>query len=167
MGFLEIEPEGSLALRAQRLAQDLGGDEGVAVAIAADPAADPQERGHLEPLPSRIDRAELVFEIGVEARQFTQERVVVIGEAVRHLVEHPEARPAQDAGLPQGEDRPAQRLAVGGQLLRGELHAIALVEQLGDLHFAIDRALPADFRRMGRQDRAAQGGAEEFLQGRR
>jgi len=41
--FGEVEIERRARLQAQPFAQDLGGDEGVAVAVAADPAADAEE----------------------------------------------------------------------------------------------------------------------------
>ena len=84
----------------QRLAQHLRRDEGIAVAVAADPASHAQERGQLEAVPGGIGRGELVFERRVEARQLAQEGVVVVGEAVRYLVEDLEPGPAQDVGLP-------------------------------------------------------------------
>ena len=96
---VEAAGRGSLCSR-KRLAQHLGGDEGIAVAVAADPAADAQERGQLGVAPGRVGRRELVFERRIEARQLAQERGVVIGEAVRDLVEDSQPGPAQDAGLP-------------------------------------------------------------------
>jgi hypothetical protein len=87
------------ALRPQRRAQYLLGDERVAIAIAADPAAYAQEGG--EAVRERHARAcKLLFEVGVEARQFRQERIVVIGEAVGHLVDYAEAGYAQQICLP-------------------------------------------------------------------
>ena len=79
--------------------------------------------------------------------------MVVVGEPVGDLVDHPQARAAQQAGLPQGEHGAAQRPAVGRELLRRELDAVALVEQPRDLHLAVDRALAADLGRMRRQHR--------------
>ena len=87
----------------------LGGDEGVAVAVAADPAAHAQEGRQLGAVPGRVAVGELVLEGGVEARQLAQEGVVVIREAVRHLVDHLEPGAAQDAGLPEGQDRRGAR----------------------------------------------------------
>src|SRR5258705_197859 len=74
-------------------------DERVAIAIAADPAAYAQEGG--EAVRERHARAcKLLFEVGVEARQFRQERIVVIGEGVGHLVDYAEAGYAQQICLP-------------------------------------------------------------------
>ena len=43
---------------AQRLARHLGGDEGIAVAVAADPASHAQEGRHVDALPRRVGGAE-------------------------------------------------------------------------------------------------------------
>ena len=55
-------------------------DEGIAVAVAADPAAHAQERGQLGTGPGRVGRGEQVLEPRIEARQLAQEGVVVIGD---------------------------------------------------------------------------------------
>ncbi len=112
-------------------------------------------------LPGRVGDAEQALEVGVEQRQRPQEGVVVVGQPVGDLVDDAQTRAAHQAGLPQGEHVAPQRAAVGGQLLRRELDPVALVEQAGDLHLAVDRALAADLGRMGRQHRAAQGVVEE------
>ncbi len=57
--------------------------------------------------------------------------------------------------------RSARRLAASSSGVN--LDPIALVEQVGDLHLAVDRALATDLRRMRGQDRAAQGVIEEAL----
>ena len=164
MQLVEIEAQRPLALHGERLCRHVGRDEGIAVAVAADPAAHAQEGRHVEVPPGRVDAAEPILEVGVEDRQRVQEGVVVVGETVGDLVDHPQARAAHQAGLPQSEHGAAQRPAVGGQLLRRELDAVALVEQPRDLHLAVDRALAADLGRMRRQDRAAQSVGEERLQ---
>ncbi len=164
MQLVEIETQRALALHGERLTRHVGRDEGIAVAVAADPAAHAQEGRHIEVAPCRIAGAQPILEIGVKLRQRVQEGVVVIGQAIGDLVDDPEALAAHQAGLPQGEHGAAQRPAVGRQLLRRELDAIALVEQPRDLHLAIDRALAADLGRMRRQDRAAQSVGEERLQ---
>jgi len=64
------------------------------------------------------------------------------------------------------QDRPAQRVPVGAQFFRGELNAVALVEELRDLQLAVDRALAAHFGRVCRQDWTAQSRREELFKGR-
>ncbi len=79
--------------------------------------------------------------------------MVIVGEAVQHLVDDLELCLAQEIGAPEDEDRTSQLFLVGGELGRID-GAIALVEQFGDLQFAQPRALPPDFGRMGGEHRA-------------
>ena len=84
------------------------GDERVAVAVAADPAAHAQKRRQAVGQ-RHASLRQLGFEIGIEPRQLDEEGVVVIGEPVSDLVDHPQPGAAQEIGLPQGQDRAAQR----------------------------------------------------------
>ena len=96
-----------------------------------------------------LDGVEPVLDRAVEARQLAEERIVVIGEAVRDLVDHLEPRLAQHVGAPQDEHGAPQLLFVGRELRR-VADPLALVEQIGDLEFARQRALapalPSDGR---------------------
>src|ERR1700736_5395499 len=112
MHFLKIAAACAIALHPEGLAQDLASHERIPVAIASDPTADPHERGHIETRPLRIDVPQLIFEFGIKTRQLAKERVVVIAEAVRHLIENSQPSRAQNAGLPQRKDSPAQSLAI-------------------------------------------------------
>ena len=69
MQLVEIEAQCPLALHGERLRRYVGRDEGIAVAIAADPAAHAQEGGHVEVPPGHFDAAEAILEVGVENRQ--------------------------------------------------------------------------------------------------
>src|SRR5262245_19437106 len=101
MHLIQIEFERAVALHCQCLSQYPGCDEGIAVAIAADPASNAQERGYLEVLPCGIGRNELDFQRRVEARQLVQKSVVVVRQPVSDLVDDFESAPAQHTGLPQ------------------------------------------------------------------
>ena len=161
--FVEIVGKRAGALQPHRLVEHVGGDEGIAVPIAADPRADAQEgRDRLLPFPA-ADRVELVLDRPVEARQLAEERVVVIGETVRHLVDHLEPRLPQHIGAPEDEDRASQPF-LDRRELRRIARAVPLVEQFGDLEFARPRALAAHLGRMGGQHRAHQRTIEECLQ---
>ena len=161
--FVEIVRKGASALQPHRLVEHVGGDEGIAVAIAADPRADAQEgRNRLLPFPA-ADRVELVLDRPVEARQLAEERVVVIGKTVRHLVDHLEPRLPQHIGAPEDQDRASQPF-LDRRELRRIARAVPFVEQFGDLEFARPRALAAHLGRMGGQHRAHQRMVEEFLQ---
>ncbi len=160
MQLLQVVFEGTAALRPQRRAQDLLGHKRIAVAVAADPAADAQEGG--EALREQDAFAgERLFEICIEARQFAEEGIVVIGEAVGHLVDHPKARPAQQICLPQGQDRAAQCRLVGRKLGCGQRQRAARGQQVGDFHLAVDRAFAAHLGRMCGQHRHDHGAGEE------
>src|SRR5215467_5270025 len=164
MHLIQIEFECALALHAQRLPQYLGCDEGIAVAVAADPASNAQERGQLEVVPGGIGRSELVFQRRVEARQLAQKSVIVVGKSIGYLVYDVESAAAQHAGLPQREHGATQGLFICRRLFGGEPKAIALRQQVRHLHLSIDRALAPHLRRMGGEDRANDGAREKVLQ---
>ena len=159
--LVEIIAERAGALLPHRLVQHLGGDERVAVAVAADPRADAQE-GRDRPLAALVpEGVEPVLDRAVEARQLLEEGVVVIGEAVGDLVDHLQPRLAQHVGAPEDDDAAPEPLLVERQLLRVAQRPVALVEQLGDLEFAGERALAPHFGRVGGQHRAHQRGIEK------
>jgi hypothetical protein len=111
---------------AQGLAQYVGRNERVAVAVAADPAAHAQEGGDLGLVPGRVECRERVFEGSVEARQFAQEGGAVVGDPVLDLVKDGELRPAQEACLPQREHGTPQRFGASRLLFMREPYALAL-----------------------------------------
>ena len=142
------------------------GHKGIAVAIPADPAAQPQ-KGR-ETLRERYAHTgKLLFQIGVEPRQPGEKGMVVIGKAVGHLVNHTQAGAAQRIGLPQGQHGAAQRRLVRSEFSRGRSRPVALRDQLGDFHFAIDRALAPHFGRMRGQYRHHHGAGKEGAEARR
>ncbi len=161
MHLVHIKGEGFLGLGGEGLLEDLGGDEGVAVAVAADPAAHLHEARQLQRAPAAVAAGEAVFEVGVEARQLAQEAVIEVGQAIAHLVHHRQFFGAQHAGLPQREHRAAQGLVVGLAFFGGELHAVALVEQAGDGHLAVEDALALHLGGVGGEHRRHLGGVEE------
>jgi hypothetical protein len=55
--LFEMVAQRPLALQGERLARDVGRDEGIAVPVAADPAAHAQERRHGNVPPGRVDAA--------------------------------------------------------------------------------------------------------------
>ncbi|MGX1321105.1 hypothetical protein AB7M17_004558 [Bradyrhizobium sp. USDA 377] len=160
--LVQIELHHPARLQPQRAAHDIGGDEGIAVAVAADPAAHAQERGKLahrllalfQPVLQHVD----------QPRHLAQEGVVVERQAVADLVEHGELGPAEQIGLPQCQHLATELLVAGGGLVRGQRDALAAIEQAGDLHFAVHGALAADLGRMRGQDRADERGLEEVAE---
>ena len=109
----------------------------------------------------RVERVERVLDRAIEPRQLAEERVVVIGEAVGDLVDDLEPRLAQHVGAPEDEHRAPELLLVARELGRVALRAVALVEQVGDLEFAGERALAPDLGRVGGEDRAHERAVEE------
>jgi hypothetical protein len=96
----------------ERRAHHLRGDVRVAVAIAADPGADGEERRK-----ARFDAVLLpegVLELGVEPRQLVQEGEAEVREPVRHLVRYREPRAAQHGRQPQPENFRMQKLFARG-----------------------------------------------------
>lgn len=161
--LVQIELHHPARLQPQRAAHDVGGDEGVAVTVAADPAAHAQERGELAGGLCAV-LLQPVLERVYKPRHLAQEGVVVEGQAVGDLVEHGQLGPAQQIGLPQRQHLAAKLLVAGGRLLRGQRDPLAAVEQAGDLHLAVHGALAADFGRMRGQHRADQRGLEEVAE---
>ncbi|MGY3446815.1 hypothetical protein ACVW17_006816 [Bradyrhizobium sp. USDA 4473] len=138
------------------------GDERIAVAVAADPASHRQERGEVAGLAAL--GVQPVLQRAMQPRHLPQEGVVVERQAVADLVEHGQLGPAQQIGLPQRHDGATKLLVAGLALVRRHLQPLAAVEQVGDLHLAVHRALAADLGRMRGQDRADQRALEEAAQ---
>jgi hypothetical protein len=163
MALIQIEFERSLALHAHRLAQCLGCDEGIAVAVAADPAADAQEGRQLKAVLGESARRQLVFQRGIEARQLAQKSVVVIGKPVGDLVDDFQPGLPQHAGLPQREHGAAQGLFICPRLFRREPGAIAFRQQLRHLHLAVDHAFAPHLGRVRGEHRTDDGVGEKAL----
>ena len=162
--LVEIEAQGAAAVQASGLAQRVGGDKRIAVAIAADPAPQSEEAGDLLRRCFRIQLLQLVLQRAIEARHLAQKGVVVVAEAVGDLVENRQLGAAQEARLPQGRHGTAQLRFDLRRLLVGQPHAIALLEQRRDRYFECHDALAPHLRRVRGQHRADEGGVEEAAQ---
>jgi cell pole-organizing protein PopZ len=161
----QIKVESGNRLPAQAFTQHLGGDEGIAVAVATDPRADPEEVGQC-PLLARKGLPKLVFELAVEARQFNEESLVEVADAVLDLVDHRQARRTHHARPPQRQHRTAQGDLVVGEFARRQAQPIAVVEQAPDFVLTEENALATDLGRMGgqhwRDQRLFEAGAQAF-----
>ncbi len=136
----------------------LGGDEGIAVAVAADPAADAQEaRGTLPQLglPARI-----------KFRHDGQEDVAQIGQRIVDLVGDEQFFGAQRARLPQQHDLPPDRILDDIALGRLVGAGIAQQHQLGDAVLVVEHRLAPHLGRMRgehrRDERRAQQGRDRI-----
>ncbi len=99
--LLEVILEHPRRLHAQRALQHVRRHERIAVAVAADPRPDPQERGQFAQRRVRVAPLQLVLERAVQQGHFGQERLLEERQAVGHFVEHVELLEPQHAGLPQ------------------------------------------------------------------
>ena len=154
----QIEIEGRGGLPHQRVARDVVRDERIAVAVAADPGTQAQDRPDSD-AGVRPPAFQRVLDFTVQPRQFAQEGVAIVGQPVFDLVTHGQLQLAQDTGLPQRQDRATQRFLVGIRLLRRQLDTVTLGEQARDLALAVEDALALHLGRMrgqhGRDQRIA------------
>ena len=165
MQFAQIEIKHLVGLALQRLAQDVGGDEGIAVAVAANPAADLHKGRQFGIGPARVVLRQHGFQRRIQLRQLGQDRVIEERQAIFHLVHHRQLGGTQEAGLPQGDDAAAERLFIVGGFLGRHLVAVALVQQARDRHLAIQDALALHLGRMRGKHRADEGIVEKAGQG--
>ncbi len=164
VNFIEIVIERGRRLQAQRFAQDIRGDEGVAVAVAANPGADAEERRQC-PGPRGITGVQLPRDLDIEARKFAEEGFLEVGNTIFDLVQHLEAHRAQHARLPQGEDGVGETAVVLHLLLGCHSQALALVEQVGEVAVVADQALALNLGRVRGEDRRDERVHEEVGDG--
>ncbi len=162
--LFEIECHHAFALATQRPAQRLRGHERIAIAIAADPTPHAKEGRQFDILPGRIGRAESILDLPVETRQLAQEGIVVIGQAVRDLVDDLEPCVPHDARLPERQNGTTQPLLAFHLLLGRQPRAVAKSQKLGDLALAIESALAPHFRRVRGQNRTDECLGEEGVE---
>ena len=128
----------------------VGGDERVAVAIAADPTADVQERRDGE---RRAAVGEKILENAHQARQLGEERAPMVVEAVVDLVDHRDPLRAQEPRAPHRQNGAAQRLLGARRVRRREGRVIPFGEERGDLALAVEDALALHLGRVGGEHR--------------
>ncbi len=152
--FLQVvfEEDGGLA---QQGAFERGGvDVGIAVAVAADPAAHAQEgferRGRGGEGFGGL-AVEQFGEVAVQARDDLQKGAAVVRERVFDFVGDGQARVAQHAGLPQGGDAAEQGGVEFGQFVGREL-GVALRKRAGDFAVDVERAFALHFGGMRGED---------------
>ena len=153
MHLVEIVRDHQAGAAGEGVFEGLGIDERIAVAVAADPAADTKNGFHFRPLRRWQQPRQRLFHVFIEAGQFAQEGVAEKRLAVLDFVDDAQAGQTQHAGLPQGEDPGAQRFEIGvgfaGREGRARLHG----DQACDIKFSIENALALDFCGMRGQDR--------------
>ena len=93
--LLFIEAQHPVPLEGDGLPQDGSGDKGIAVPVAANPAADAQEGRHLRLRRLGIELGQLILDGTEQAGYLLQEGIIIVGEAVHHLVRDRQLDPAQ------------------------------------------------------------------------
>ena len=119
MHFGQVVAQRHFALAAQCLHQRVGAHVGVAIAVAANPLAHAQKAVYLL-------HAQIAFQVGVNARNFTQKGRLVVAQGVFDLVGHGQLAVAQQARLPQLGHAGAQLASLAARA-RGVRASLALL----------------------------------------
>ena len=143
-----------LAATAQRRPQLRRLHERVAVTVAADPVADPQE--------AVWPCAQHPFPPAIKRGQRRQEDVAEIGQDIVDLVLHEQLLAAQRARLPQQRDLAEDRLVQIFAVIRLGPPGILELHQVGDAILVIDHALAPHLGRVGGQHRHDQAVRQQF-----
>ena len=144
----------------------VGGDVRVAVTVAADPRAGPQD-GFGEQVGVGPAAAQRLPDLGVDFRHHLEERGRVVPQPDRDLVGDLQPGQPNERGLPQGQHLAAQlgldvtAVAGFGVPLRMQAH------QLGDSVLGVEDGPAAGFGRMGGDDRGDQRAGQRLGDGRR
>ncbi|OIQ74535.1 hypothetical protein GALL_438130 [mine drainage metagenome] len=162
-----VELDGGARLHAQRVAQGFGGDEGVAVAVAADPVAHAEKRRQI---PLGLARAfggkqavDVALQVTIKTGKLRKERGLVIRQGIFHLVGDAQPHEAQQPRLPELHHAGAHRLLDVGAPDR-KPGGIALGQQAGERALRVEHALALHLGGMGGEDRGDQRLAEKLHQ---
>ena len=151
------QPQREVVVRPQRFLGHLDGDVGIAVAVAADPAAEAQERGaHARP---RVVLGHRPLEGGAHLRCEVVERLEVV-EPVAHLVHHVRLVGARLLRLPERDELLAQVLEERALLLRREVAEVEDAERVADPRELREDRAPLGLRRV----RGEHGHHEEAIE---
>ena len=148
--LLQVVGEGGARLALHRFAQHFGGDEGIAVAVPADPGAHAQQD-------RQRPAAERAFHLPVQPRNFGKERQAVEGQRVLDFVDDAQARQADHRRLPEREHARVQPRLDARALAGGQPVAFQFRQGGGDVAFAAEDALPLHLGRMRGEDRHHHG----------
>ena len=143
----------------------VGGDVGVAVAVAADPRAGPQDRFG-EQIGVGPAAAQGVADFGVDFRHHVEKRCLVIPQADRDLVGDLQARQPNQRGLPQREHLAAQLGVDVAAVVGVRVPACVQPHQLGDAVLGVEHGAAAGLGRMGGDDRRDQRAGQRLGDGR-
>ena len=149
MDLRQVVAQRGLALPRQRGGERPGADEGIAVAVAADPVAHAEEGRDLEARQGLLDLA-------VELGNLRQEGGAVVAERVLDLVVDGELGLAQHPRLPELGDAGADQRLVACRARARQLGR-ARRQQLGDRPLGVEDALPLHLGRVGGEHRRDPG----------
>ena len=153
MHRVDIMAEHRRGIAPRRHDHRLGGDERIAVAVAADPAADAQEaRGALP---------QLGFPARIKLGHHRQEHVAQIGQRIVDLVGDEQLLHAQRPRLPQQHDLPPDRILDDIALGRLVGAAVAQQHQLGDAVLVVEHRFAPHLGRVRGQHRRDERRAEQ------
>ena len=151
----EVVAQRRLGLPAGGPAQRVGGDERVAVAVAADPGAGQQHRPGQQPGvgPALVQRA---AQLGVDRRDDLEQRQVVVAQRLVDLVLQPQPGQPQQRRLPEGEHRAPQLRRPRGVVDLAAGGPVPLPDQVGDVPLHLRDGPAAHLGRVGGDDGADQ-----------
>ncbi len=164
MDLSEVVVENERGLHADGVDEHVAIHEGVAVPIAADPAADAEDRCELPRLRPREVTLEQVLEVGAKTGDLGEEGAPVVRERVLDLVAHGRLHEPQHPALPEGADLPPQALLVVRFFFPRERRPVPLGEEASHGELAIEDAHPLHLGRVRRQDRAHDSAVEDLPQ---
>lgn len=157
--LVEVVGQRRLGLPGGGPPQRIGGDEGVAVAVATDPGAGQQHRPAQQAgvRPALVERTP---QFGVDGGDDLEQRQVVVAQRLVDLVLQAQPGQPQQRRLPEREHRAPQlrRPPVVVELASGR--TVALPDELGDVPLDLRDRLAPDLGRVRGDHRADQGAGQ-------
>ncbi len=159
--IVQRAPERGAPVALERRPRHLRRDVGVAVPVAADPRAPPEEGAHLEALGGVLAR-ERVLELAVEKRRLLEESPLEDVDPREHLVL---GRGPRGAGVLRGverEDGLAEGIDGEVALARSRARVVEPLEPRRDRREVVEDGAPPRLGRVGREDRHDEEPPEEL-----
>ncbi len=154
--FGHVELDGGARLHAQGVAQGVGGDEGVAVAVAADPVAHAEKGRQIglgKVLPAcGKERLDVALQVAIQARELRKKRGAIKRQRVLDFVRHFQLDVAQQPRLPELHHAGAHGVFDVGALLR-QTGRVAFDQQSRQRPFGVEHALALHLGGVGGEHR--------------
>ena len=152
LGVAHQAIDGDAALTLESHPGHVGGDVGVAVAVAADPGAIAEKRPDLEAF-VRVARGQHILELPIERGRDLEERALERLQPRTHLVGRRRANAARLVAAVERDDRLAQLLGAAPLGVDPGARIVERVERGRDVAQVIEDGAAARLRRMRGQDR--------------